>query len=182
MMITSHILKSQGIHCSLRGLILYPSRQPIGVDIILMLIMCRNKVGPAMSTNQPIFEFVSTEHSRLGINFVQSTSNRCLNYVLGVMHSKTKSMGQDNSWDLCRINDTFSRLRFLHIISRDSACINTKHVVDPYFIHTNCTSYWKITLMLNTICKSTPTVSPRFTIVFSTSDRQWFCHLQAVSS
>ena len=69
-----------------------------------------------MSTNQPIFEFVSTEHSRLGINFVQSTSNRCLNYVLGVMHSKTKSMGQDNSWDLCRINDTFSRLCFLHII------------------------------------------------------------------
>ena len=74
-----------------------PSRQPIDVDIISMSIMFRNKVGPTMSTNQPIFEFVSTEYRRPGINFVQSTSNRCLNYILGVMHSKTKSKGQDNS-------------------------------------------------------------------------------------
>ena len=74
-----------------------PSRQPIDVDIISMSVLFRNKVGPTMSTNQPIFEFVSTEYRRPGINFVQSTSNRCLNYILGVMHSKTKSKGQDNS-------------------------------------------------------------------------------------
>ena len=114
-----------------------PSRQPNDVDIISMSILYRNRVGHTMSTNQPIFEFASTEGRRLGINFKQPTSNRCLNYVLGSYIARPKVWDRITASNLCRINDTFSRLCGLDIIYRDLTYINTKLVVDPYFIHTN---------------------------------------------